>query len=376
MKVCGGPLIMNDDMGGSERPALRFDGSWSGFFRLAFLNIILTIVTIGIYRFWAKTRVRRYLWSKTVFVDQPLEYTGRGIELLIGAMLVFLLLILPFTLLSVAASVLQGMGLGPVSMALNLVFYAAAFWLFGFAVWRAQRYRLSRTRWRGIRGGMEGDAKRYAWLSIKMTLLNLVTLGFAQPYTTVRRWNALWNDARFGSAAVHAAAEWRPLMRVFIGSWAMALVLIGVVGFWAFWQLPSGFSWPVPGQPQDPANVLALTKVAFLGLVVIAVGLVFILLRYGAALMQAVVAGTSLDTLEFRFGAGTGDWLRYYIGNLVLVVLTLGIGGLLLPYRFWSFHVRHLDAMGSLDADRLMQTTLAQPGHGEGLADALDIGAV
>ena len=58
--------------------AFRFHGSWQEYARIAFPNLLLTIVTLGIYRFWATTREREYLWSKTDFIDERLEWTGRG----------------------------------------------------------------------------------------------------------------------------------------------------------------------------------------------------------------------------------------------------------------------------------------------------------
>ena len=57
------------------------------------VNLLLTIVTLGIYRFWAKTRIRRYLWSQTEFLGDRFEYTGTGKELLIGFLIVFAFLI-------------------------------------------------------------------------------------------------------------------------------------------------------------------------------------------------------------------------------------------------------------------------------------------
>ena len=83
---------MTDDQAGS---AFRFNGSWREFAPIAFTNLLLTIVTLGIYRFWATTRERRYLWSRTDFIDDPLEWTGTGLELFIGFMMVVALLFVP-----------------------------------------------------------------------------------------------------------------------------------------------------------------------------------------------------------------------------------------------------------------------------------------
>ena len=53
---------MNDEQL-QPHSAFRFHGSWQEFARIAFPNLLLTIVTLGIYRFWATTREREYLWS-------------------------------------------------------------------------------------------------------------------------------------------------------------------------------------------------------------------------------------------------------------------------------------------------------------------------
>src|SRR3546814_5539729 len=55
-----------------------FEGNWRDYAPIAFTNLLLTIVTLGIYRFWATTRTRRYLWANTRFIDDRLEWTGTG----------------------------------------------------------------------------------------------------------------------------------------------------------------------------------------------------------------------------------------------------------------------------------------------------------
>src|SRR3546814_5837419 len=50
-----------------------FEGNWRDYAPIAFTNLLLTIVTLGIYRFWATTRTRRYLWANTRFIDDRLE---------------------------------------------------------------------------------------------------------------------------------------------------------------------------------------------------------------------------------------------------------------------------------------------------------------
>jgi len=84
-----------------EKPpsAFEFHGNWKEFAAIAFPNLLLTIVTLGIYRFWATKRERDYLWSETQFIDERLEWTGTGMELFIGFLMVFFLILLPFGLI-------------------------------------------------------------------------------------------------------------------------------------------------------------------------------------------------------------------------------------------------------------------------------------
>ena len=46
--------------------AFMFHGTWRDFAPIAFTNLLLTIVTLGIYRFWATTRERQYSWWSSI----------------------------------------------------------------------------------------------------------------------------------------------------------------------------------------------------------------------------------------------------------------------------------------------------------------------
>jgi uncharacterized membrane protein YjgN (DUF898 family) len=351
---------------------LQFTGQWPAWLGLVLVNWLLTFLTLGIFRFWARTRERRQLWAATQFGDEPLEYTGVGRELLVGAILAFLVLIVPLVLASLASAVAKGIGLDALALGINLAVYAVVLWLVQFAVWRAMRYRLSRTRWSGIRGAMTGSAAAYALLAIKMLALQIVTLGFAAPYAAARLFNARWSDARLGSMPVVAAAPWRPLMRVFLGSWALGLLVLA--GFAVLqWPLIAELRAMGPGgAPLSPELTGRLVLTAIGALVI--VGL--IMLRYYAAQWQALVGGVSLDGLRLGFAATAGDWLRYWLGNGFLVLFTLGIGVVMLPWRRWRFIAGHIITHGAIDIDRLAQTRIEGPLFGEGLADALDVGAL
>src|SRR3954447_17841333 len=72
--------------------AIRFTGNWREYLPIAATNALLIICTLGIYRFWATARQRRYLWSRTQVIDDTLEWTGTGKEMFIGFLIVIAIL--------------------------------------------------------------------------------------------------------------------------------------------------------------------------------------------------------------------------------------------------------------------------------------------
>jgi uncharacterized membrane protein YjgN (DUF898 family) len=154
-----------------------FSGDRGEFFRLTARGAALELVTVGFYRFWLVTDIRRHLWSHTIVDGDAAEYTGRGKELLIGFLFALAILVpiyLVYFLISIEVERLQAFA----SFPLLVAFYA-----FGqFAIYRARRYRLTRTVWRGVRFWMDGSGWAYAWRAMLWGLLALLTLGFAFPW--------------------------------------------------------------------------------------------------------------------------------------------------------------------------------------------------
>src|SRR6201995_1775495 len=75
------------------RPAARFTGDGRAYWRILLRGAMLLAVTLGIYRFWLATDVRRFLWSNTEIAGESLEYTGTPFELLIGFLVAIAILI-------------------------------------------------------------------------------------------------------------------------------------------------------------------------------------------------------------------------------------------------------------------------------------------
>jgi uncharacterized membrane protein YjgN (DUF898 family) len=130
--------------------------------------------------------------------------------------------------------------------------------------------------------------------------------------------------------------------------------------------------------PEPNPGAATIVEIIVLGLVfyVFFFGVLGVIaLFYYAAYFREAVGKLTLGDLQFGFGARTVDWIKLFLGNIGLVIVTLGIGYIFIAYRNWAFFVRHLDAYGEVRLDTLTQSTTRAPGQGEGLLDAFDIGA-
>src|ERR1700743_504950 len=72
---------------------LAFSGDRSEFRHLVTRGAALELVTVGFYRFWLATDIRRHLWSHTVIDGDAAEYTGRARELLIGFLIAMAIIV-------------------------------------------------------------------------------------------------------------------------------------------------------------------------------------------------------------------------------------------------------------------------------------------
>ena len=213
-----------------------FVGSRSALFWLALKSGFWTVLSLGFYRFWMKTRLRRWYWSSIRPGGHPLEYTGDPWEKLLGffiavVILTFYIGIVNLLLMFVSFSLFQSSVLG----------YSASFigvipiWF--YAQYRARRYVLGRTRWRGVRFGLEKGAWGYAWRALVHWLITICTLGLLWPRMTFYLEKYKTDRTYFGSARLAQGGRWTMLYRAAV-PFGGALMLTVALMIWLVWLDP------------------------------------------------------------------------------------------------------------------------------------------
>ena len=360
------------DAGGPEPRTRRvhFYGSGGTLFGIHVVNVLLTLVTLGVYYFWAKVRIRAYLLGQTEVEGDRFAFHGRGRELLVGWLKALAIFGLPLLVLGTAPELL---GAGQATRVVaGVLSYTVILVFLPVAMVGARRYRLSRTSWRGIRLSFRGRTVDFIRLFVGGALLSMVTLGLFYPFFEARRYAFMTSHAYFGNRPFRFDGRGWDLFvsyaiaaAVTIGGGAAVAVAIAV----AVWVVPALVPAVVP-ETVFAAVAFAAAAVS-VGTLVVA-GLVWFWLS--ARKQRYFWDHTGFGSARFRSTVTGRALLKLTVGNVVLLILTLGLAWPWVTVRRARFAVRYLAIEGDPDLAGVQQDAQTATATGEELAGFLDVG--
>lgn len=402
---------------------VRFLGQRRSYWRLLIRGAALLMVTLGIYRFWLVTDVRRFLWSNTDIAGEPLEYTGTALELLLG-FLVSIALLIPIY----AGFFLAALDLGLLGKLSGLLAFAALGVLGQYAIYRARRYRLTRTIYRGLRFHQSGSAWSYAIRATLWWIATIVTLGLAYPFqmASLERYkmrNTFYGDlaGRFEASGFALLLRGLPMWLLFFAP--LALAIRGFVGI--DWQAlidaiaQGGDDVMSKIEGGNPGLGSAIVFAVLMGVTSIVLG-ALLYPAFQALILRWWSSGLRFGGLEVRSRLRTRDVYGAYarfvgyaslfsiamgiIGTIVLFMAGVVVGAaldtaeqitatllLLVAYvitalgfstiyratvqlSLWQLGVESLELSGLSELEKVKAAGRPSSALGEGLADALNVG--
>ncbi len=371
-----------DQSTSARSPALSYDGRLGELYGIFLMNLLWTVLTLGIFRFWAITRIRRYLWSRTRFQGERFEYTGTGGELFIGVLLAILILIGAVLVTGVLFAALYAIW-HPLGAVAVLLLYGGFFVLAAGAVFSAQRYKLSRTVWAGIRGGMTGSMLAYGLRAVLYGILAGLTLFQMLPWRSIRLAEQRINASSLGNLRFRFQGRARDVYGSFLITLLVGLLLLILItaGAWMAFQgdlpaIQAALNRPGGAGP-NPAEMLVFQRLGWAAIgafVVLSLGASVISLWYVALFERHVIGRTSLGPLRFSSTLTGRGLLWLSLVNAVVLLVTLGLGFPVVLQRTMRFLARNLWVSGALDLPALEQGILQEPRMAEGLFQLLDGG--
>lgn len=344
---------------------------------LCFKILLLSIVTLTLYRFWGRTEVRRYLWGHTVIDGEPLDYLGKGSELFIGFMIALVFYLTP---LGVALQALfiyfpptdKGAP-SPLAMAGFFVAYVSFFYLIAVGLYQALRYRLSRTSWRGVRFALKGSAFGFGLKFLLLGFANLLCAGLITPIMDLSLFRTIAKHTYFGDKPFDFDGKAKSLYGPFLITYVLVLVIY--LGFAAAAMILMRRSGPI-NPDMGPEQMITLLPYFYAGAIVVALLMMIATSVYAANSLRIKGSGLRFEGLSFTLEAQTFSYLWLTISNLVIVTIS---AGLLLPVaelRRFQYIFRRLSSSGTVDLNSIGQSTGPRPHFGEGLAEAFGMGNV
>lgn len=343
-------------------------GKFFNVLGLALKNAFFTIITLTLYRFWARTSMRRRLWSRATIMGDPLEYTGTALELFRG----FLIALPTFFLPAIFVFYIAPLLMDPVSAFwLAAAFYLIAVPLMAAGRYLMRRYQLSRTRWRGIKMGLAGSVGAFAWASFGWSILQLLSLGWYTPVARMNRAKLMWENARFGDQPFEFIDDGEPPQKGLWWPFALGWVAFVVFAFGGFFFLAAIFASYAAGGAAAGATPPFWLPLAYL----LSLPLAWVLFwaPYNAAAMNRIASLISLDGARFRLRATTLPLLLITLCGWIVFILSLTLLAPMAGFLQVRYVLNRLEIIGAPKFAEIGQSVVADENAGESLGDAFDL---
>ncbi|MBI5969770.1 MAG: zinc-ribbon domain-containing protein [Deltaproteobacteria bacterium] len=297
---------------------LVFHGVGAELFKIYLVNILLFIITFGIYRPWGKVKLRKYLYSHTALLGERFNYTGTGRELFKGLILGGIIFFGPVFLL-------QKLG-----QFVNFAFVFLVYPYLGAVIPPllvfSRRYRANRSVWRGVRFSFTGDWKESLKIYALGYLLTIFTFGVYYPWFYAKKQMFWRGNTGFGSVNFKYTGKGKELLKTFLLGYFLIVITFGIYALWLKAKL-ARYDWE----------------------------------------------HTTFQDISFKSTITGGSLFVLYFVNTLITGVTLGIAYPWTVVRTMNYTFGNLMLKGKGDFDKVLQTSGTASAIGEGVADHLDV---
>ena len=381
---------------------LSFKGSGSEYFKIWIVNILLTIVTLGLYYPWAKVRNNRYFYGNTELENRNFDYHATGKQLFIGY-LIAMALFIAFTVIQQVSPIGGGVVL--------LIFFLAVPWI----IWRSMRFSMRMTSYSNVRfgfvGKLSGSYMNYlvypfllflaiyigpvlaailpmmllkypdlSWIAMFTPVIFIASLAFAfYLYAMLKKKNTMYtlNGSRYGQGEFETRVETQKFAMILLKTLGMSLLafaaislLIGVV-LSDFKEMADSIGDPKNMQAMNPIIGVAMA-LAYLGLIIASM----IILAYSITRQRTYIYdNTSLDNkIHFASTLKARPLAWVMVTNFLMVICTLGLALPWAKVRMARLYLNntHVSTDSGFD-EYVTQKQKEESSLGDQIGDAFDI---
>lgn len=321
---------------------IEFTGNAKEYFGIWIVNLILSIVTLGIYSAWAKVRRETYFKNNTKIFDAGFGYHATGGQIFQGRFIAFIVL---FAISLI--STLQPMVI--------LVIYPAIFFLTPWILNNSMRFAARMTSYRNIRFNWHGTYWETFWFFMIAPVIGIFSLGLLIPLINKSYYSYFARSHSYGTTHFTSNPKIGDFYYAFfIGAIIPTIIIVSVI-----------FIFLAVGQSGNAPSIFALIFLAFY------VSIFAIAFIYSILCRNLMMKSLALDEV-LTFDSQISPWKFVWIAlsNLVVTILSLG---LLLPWanvRMYRYLSNSTLVKAEGDIEKFVdEANAAQSTIGEAIAD-------
>jgi uncharacterized membrane protein YjgN (DUF898 family) len=333
-----------------RRIPFEFSGKGFEYFKIWIVNILLSIVTIGIYSAWAKVRNKQYFYGNTSLDSASFEYTAEPLKILKGR-LIAIVFFIAYTFFAKASPVIAGiMGL------LLLIFMP---WI----IVSSLKFNARHSSYRNINFRFVGSIGAAAKYFLLWPLLAVFTFGILFPYVWKKQTNYVTGNHLYGTAPFTfnvGVKEYYKMLLILIGG---SIVVVGIMTFIfgsAFIALAAG----------GVANIgkAAPVIIAYAAMYMVAIA------YFVVTMTNIHFNNTQLQQHRFVSTWSTGAYAILLFTNTLGILLTLGLFIPFAKVRTAAYKAAHMAFVVSGGMENFIAAEQEQfNALGEGVHDIFDI---
>lgn len=327
------PPIIDEQRSWKKKHSFYFHGTASEYFGIWIVNILLTIITLGIYAPWAKVRRLRYFYGNTEFFKRRFDFTGVPSKILIGRLIALGLYI--------GFSVISNYSVKATLIGLVIIYFVVPWLIRATILFRSRNSKFGNSRFY-----FSGTNKEIYLVFFKAILVTIFTLGLFYPV-------AVWLFKRYsldhlyvGQLKFKLRADWSAFMAAFYYPFLAFIALLGISAM---------LLWVVAG---SLAN-LGVDTIGFVFVGVYMTGLLFIWPLISARTFIATWNNTTLSRSEFKTNCNQWRYAWIIVSNWFLKIITIGFMAPWAAIRLYRYQVESLSLNLKNDPDSMLNRVQA-----------------
>ena len=318
-----------------SRIPFEFHGTGSEYFKIWLVNVILSIVTLGIYSPWAKVRRKQYLYGNTRVQGASFEYLADPVKILKGRAIVVCILLVHLILSKLSPIIGAILGL-------------AIIVIFPWLVVRSLAFNARNSAVRNIRFGFDGNLWEAAKVYVLWPFLTAFTFGILSPYVLFRQTKFIVENSSYGTTGFTFAATARGYYGLFFS--ALIPIVIGIV-----FMAASGFFF-------QPAIIL-----------VVLVMYLYLFVFFSVKLTNLFYNSSRIALHRLESTQKIKEYIIIVVTNSVATALTLGLYHPWAKIRTLRYKLEHLTLIASGDLNSFISKEQKQVSAvGEEMGEFLD----